>query len=87
MRAVLIQEEQQAQPLLITTAPLFPQLLKVAVFSGPENSICRPTSNSKACMCCLAGQKGRFQSQIVVFQPILFFFSQANDSSMLCECV
>ena len=44
-----------------------------------------PKCPRKACMYCLAGPNGHFQSQIVVFQPASLLFVQSNDPRMLYD--
>ena len=44
-----------------------------------------PKCDRKACMYCLAGRNGHFQSQLFVSQPPSFFFVQLNDPNMLCD--
>ena len=39
----------------------------------------------KACMYCLAGRNGHFQSQLFVSQPPSFFFVQLSDPNILCD--
>ena len=55
-------------------------------FAGNKTSrsLC-PKCDRKACMNCLAGQNGHFQSQIFVSEPQSLFFVQPNDPSVYCD--
>ena len=59
---------------------------KVCQFAGNKTTrgLCLKFDR-KACMYCLAGQNGHFQSQIVVSQPPSLLFVPPNDPSMLCD--
>ena len=63
-----------------------PLNLLMRPFAGNKTSrgLC-PKCDCKACMYCLAGQNGHFQSQIVVPQPSSLLFVQPNDPSMFCD--